>query len=170
MKTDHVMGDKQKKKWSSGPRNGHVRKQPYIWEFSKIYWQNYWHSKTSNNVHTDLCSELFPLLVTAWKLIHTADHQCQWTRLRAWYKGLLLKQKHTNSLQPGCMQHLQMHQRVNTEAVHVVFTDGSHHFKQLLWIVACKLSPLTLTFCCISYHAVTYKGSISKHMFRWTFY
>jgi hypothetical protein len=27
------------------------------------------------------------------------------------------------------------------------------------------LSPLTLTFCCISYWAVTHKGSVSGHMF-----
>jgi hypothetical protein len=31
------------------------------------------------------------------------------------------------------------------------------------------LIPLTLTFCCISYRAVTHKGSVSGHMFIWTF-
>jgi hypothetical protein len=31
------------------------------------------------------------------------------------------------------------------------------------------LGPLAMTFCCISYRAVTHKGSVSGHMFTWTF-
>jgi hypothetical protein len=34
---------------------------------------------------------------------------------------------------------------------------------------ASDLSPLTLTFCCISYRAVAHKGTVSGHMFIWTF-
>jgi hypothetical protein len=54
-------------------------------------------------------------------------------------RDLLFKQKQTSCSQPGCMRrhptytwHLRTHQTVNAEVVHVVFTDGGRHIKQLL--------------------------------------